>query len=321
MENQEKISIIIPVKNGSKYLPNLIKTINKLNYPNYETIFINDGSTDSTQKILEEASTIKLISTEGVGPSAARNLGIQKAEGKYIAFTDADCQVHPEWLNKLKKGFINEKIVAVGGDQLSPKQESVFGKLVQNFLKTVGFVSDYTKKDNIKIIETKHNPTCNAMYLKEPLLEIGGFLEGLWPGEDLELDYRLKRQGWKFYYNPQAIVYHHRPETSKKFSQMMYKYGKSQGFLVKKYGFFRFIHFVPLILIVFLGLLITIGIKNSGFTILSIFLLTFLIFVIKTKNLIMSFKLLYLLILTLFWWNLGFLEEMLIPWKSIYTKR
>ncbi|MFH1318165.1 MAG: glycosyltransferase family 2 protein, partial [Candidatus Omnitrophota bacterium] len=72
-----------------------------------------------------------------------------------------------------------------------------------------------------------------------------------WPGEDVELDYRLKRKGYKMLFNPRAIVYHYKPKNMADFSRMMYRYGEAQGMLVRKYGLFRKIHFIPAFSILF----------------------------------------------------------------------
>lgn len=300
------ISIIIPVKNGGKTIKKCLDSLKNLNYANYELIVIDDNSSDATPEILRQYPPLAggrgwKIKTQGLtstGPSACRNLAIKQAKGEYLAFTDADCLVHPEWLNELLKGFEEEDVVGVGGDQQSPQDETDFGKLVQDFLKTVGFVADYVKKEKKKI-ETKHNPTCNVMYKKEIFDKVGGFLEGLWPGEDVELDYRIKKPGYKLIYNPEAIVYHYRPDNLSAFCQMMKNYGQAQGFLVRRYGLFRLIHCELIFLLSLVGIFIinlNIGLFCS--------LLCLIMLFIKLK----SIKFMRLFVVTIIYWNLGFVK-------------
>jgi glycosyltransferase involved in cell wall biosynthesis len=309
MEQKPTVSIIVPVKNGEKTLKKCIDSILNLNYPNYELIIVNDGSTDNTQKILEEyKDKIKIINTQGVGPSKARNLAVKQAKGELVAFTDSDCIVDKEWLNELVKCFeIEENLAGVGGEQLSPQDESNFGKIVNNFMHSIGII-EYVK-DRKEVVFTQHNPTCNSVYKKEVFEKLGGFKEGLWPGEDVEFDYRVTKAGYKLLCNPKAIVYHYRPQNIKKFIKMMYNYGKVQGILVKMYGFFRKIHFVPFV--TFLNLILLILLAKFNYK-LSFFLFFFYIFLIlfylalKSKSVVEWLNFIMLFFITIFFWNIGF---------------
>ena len=102
------VSIIIPVKNEERTIEKCLHSLQALNYPNYEIIVVNDGSTDSTGELLKKFPAVKVITTEGIGPAAARNLAIESSAGEYLAFTDGDCIIHPEWLNELLAHFTDE---------------------------------------------------------------------------------------------------------------------------------------------------------------------------------------------------------------------
>lgn len=90
-----KVSVIIPVYNGERFLSEAIESVINQTYPNWEIIAINDGSTDRSMEILKHyksklSSLIHVINQENLGPSVARNSGIKKAKGEYIAFLDYD---------------------------------------------------------------------------------------------------------------------------------------------------------------------------------------------------------------------------------------
>ncbi|MES9898023.1 MAG: glycosyltransferase family 2 protein [Sedimenticola sp.] len=99
------VSIITPVRNGQRYLNEAIESVSAQTYPDWEMIIINDNSNDDSLKIAntyaEQDSRIKVFSSsESVGAAGARNLGISKSVGRYIAFLDSD----DAWLpDKLKK--------------------------------------------------------------------------------------------------------------------------------------------------------------------------------------------------------------------------
>jgi glycosyltransferase involved in cell wall biosynthesis len=87
------ISVIIPVYNCEKWVKDSIQSVINQIYKNFEIIIINDGSTDNTSKVLEGYkgdNRISVYEIQNTGPSRARNLGVSKAKGDYIAFLDAD---------------------------------------------------------------------------------------------------------------------------------------------------------------------------------------------------------------------------------------
>jgi len=268
------VSIIIPAKNAQAVIKKCVDSILRQNYKNYELIVVNDGSTDKTAQILADYPLVKALTTPGAGPSEARNIGIALAKGEFAAFTDADCVVAGDWIAELLKGFTNEKTAGCGGAQKSPEDDSGFGKKVQDFLSIFGFISGYLQSGS-KMRLTSHNPSCNVMYRKSILVESGGFLAGLWPGEDVELDYRIKKNGYSLMFNPQAVVYHYRPNNFRNFNAMMFRYGQAQGFLVRKYGIFRMIQVLPFLSFTF-AILFLIGLFWSSKITLTLTILLFL---------------------------------------------
>jgi glycosyltransferase involved in cell wall biosynthesis len=239
--NEPLISIIVPAYNSERTIKKCIDSLLEIDYANYEIFIVDDGSVDRTKEILSEyRSRINIIESQHVGPSKCRNIAAKKAKGEFLAFTDSDCIVDKSWLRELIKGFTNEKVVSVGGIQFSPEGESKFGKSVQDFFELTGFLGGYIKKvqsskfkvqsleeKEKNIYKTKHNPSCNSIYRKDVFLDISGFDENLWPSEDVDLDYRLKKRGFEFRYNPQAVVYHYRPQNLGELSKMMYRYPRN----------------------------------------------------------------------------------------------
>lgn len=100
-----KISVIVPVYNGEKFIETCIKDILNQTLKDIELILINDGSEDNTldicQKYAEYDNRITLINQENKGVSAARNKGINKAVGKYICFIDSDDRIKIDYLENL----------------------------------------------------------------------------------------------------------------------------------------------------------------------------------------------------------------------------
>ena len=97
-----KVSIIIPAYNAETTIKRTIESVQRQTYADYELIVINDGSTDGTSKIVRQIidPRIKLFSYENGGLPVARNRGIERAKGEYIAFLDADDLWTPDKLEK-----------------------------------------------------------------------------------------------------------------------------------------------------------------------------------------------------------------------------
>ncbi len=107
----ELITIIIPVYNSERFILDTINTIMDQTYKNWEAIFVNDCSTDKSLEILKKYASdkIKIVDLKkNCGPAIARNIGIRKAKGRYIAFLDADDLWNKKKLEK-QITFMNEK--------------------------------------------------------------------------------------------------------------------------------------------------------------------------------------------------------------------
>ena len=88
---QKKISVVIPFYNNVEWLEEAVQSVLNQTYKNYEIIVVNDGSPENIDSFLEKYNDkITYIKTENKGPGPARNLGIENANGEYIAFLDSD---------------------------------------------------------------------------------------------------------------------------------------------------------------------------------------------------------------------------------------
>jgi glycosyltransferase involved in cell wall biosynthesis len=203
------VSVIVPTYNRVDLLKRTIESLLNQSYPtgSYEIIVIDNSSTDGTEEMVHSfqeraASLLRYYRKENKGPGSSRNLGVKKARGDFIAFTDSDCVADPDWL-KNGIGKMTEGVGIVQGKTL-PNPEQQQGTLHQ----TMKIVS-----------EDAYYPTCNIFYRKESLDHVQGFSPefcGLslfgkprWGGEDTDLAWKVKKEGWKSTFADNAIVYHH----------------------------------------------------------------------------------------------------------------
>ncbi len=96
-----------------------------LNYPDYEVIVVNDGSSDRTLEIAESYPYCRIISQPNKGLSVARNVGAEAATGEIVAYTDSDCVADPDWLTYLVATMEAGGLAACGGPNFPPPENSL----------------------------------------------------------------------------------------------------------------------------------------------------------------------------------------------------
>jgi len=148
MKEKTLVSIIMPVYNGERYIKEAIESVINQTYKNWELIIVNDGSRDTTEKIIKlfDEKRIKYIYQENRGVSIARNKGLDIAKGEFITFLDADdflpsrsIEARVKYLNKNKDIDIVDGIVLIKDEKLHKtlrKYKPYYkGKLLPKLLK------------------------------------------------------------------------------------------------------------------------------------------------------------------------------------------
>ena len=103
-----RISVVVCCYKGESTLHDCFEGLRRLQYPNFEVIVVDDGSTDRTATITRGYG-FRLISTGNRGLSAARNSGMEAATGEIVAYTDSDCCPDPHWLTYLAAAFLKDR--------------------------------------------------------------------------------------------------------------------------------------------------------------------------------------------------------------------
>ena len=221
-------SVVICSYNGSLTIRECLEGVMKLNYPFYEVIVINDGSTDTTPQIASEFD-VKLISTPNEGLSAARNLGASIAKGEIISYIDDDAIPDPDWLLYLASSFYYTAYAAVGGPNIAPCNVSLIADCVDH---SPGSPCHVLITDT----EAEHIPGCNFSIRKTAIDQLGGFdVQFRTAGDDVDLCWRITEAGWKIGFNPGAMVWHHRRRTTRSYWKQQFGYGKAEALLERKW--------------------------------------------------------------------------------------
>ena len=222
------ISVIICSYNGGATIRDTLEGIQKIDYPNYEVIVVNDGSKDSLPEIVKEYP-VKLITTANRGLSSARNTGMYNAKGEILAYIDDDAYPDPQWLRYLAYAYSVSDHGCIGGPNIAPFDDGFIATCVAN---APGGPVHVLVSDEI----AEHVPGCNMSFKKEALMKIGGF-DPIYrtAGDDVDVCWRIQESGRTIGFHPSALVWHHRRNSFKAYWNQQKGYGKAEALLEAKW--------------------------------------------------------------------------------------
>lgn len=212
-----KLSVIIPALNEEKHLANCISAISSLDRCGLEIeiIVVDNGSTDRTFNIAHEHGAIAYV-IKGVNIAGLRNFGARQSTGDLLAFVDADCVVASDWLRNALEAIEREEADAVGSFHAIPNDAGWIGKIAELIQhKKVGAVINYI-------------PSGNFIVNRSAFMSINGFNEQLETSEDVDICWRLKKNGFKIFLDPAIRSIHY--GTPNTISEMFFRelwHGKS----------------------------------------------------------------------------------------------
>ena len=222
------ITVVVCSFNGERTIRDCLEGLRKLDYPDFDVIVIDDGSTDATATIAHEYG-FRVISTENRGLSSARNTGLRAARGEIIAYTDDDASPDPHWLRYLAATFVTTAYAGVGGPNLPPPGDGWVADCVAN---APGGPIHVLLSDR----EAEHIPGCNMAFRRTCLEAIGGFDPRFRAaGDDVDVCWRLQERGWKLGFNAAAVVWHHRRDSVRAYWRQQLGYGKAEALLERKW--------------------------------------------------------------------------------------
>jgi len=200
------VSIIIPAYNAEKYIEETIRSALATHYSPFEIVIVNDGSTDSTQAIVDHLASqypvISAYSQSNAGASAARNHAISKAKGTYILPLDADNRISPDYVGEAVKVL-----------QTDPEVKLVSCEAWFTGEKTGRWTSP---PFNINLLCRRNLVDNCAMYRKEDWQKAGGYCNEILGREDWDFWLSLFETGGKFVRLPIIGLYYRVRSNSKR---------------------------------------------------------------------------------------------------------
>lgn len=227
-----KISIIVPAYNEELNAKRTVNNLLKSDYPNFDIIFVDDGSKDSTFSIIENAfknnPKVRVLTKPNGGKAAALNFGIEQAEGEILVCIDADTILMHDAISKMIPLFENDKVAAVAGNvkvgntlNFLTNWQSIEYTTSQNF--------DRRAYDYVNAILVV--PGAIGAFRKTVIQEINGFSTDTL-AEDCDLTLRILRAGYIVKSSNDALAMTEAPETVKMFLKQRFRwsFGMMQSF-------------------------------------------------------------------------------------------
>lgn len=222
------ITVVVCTYNGSSTIERCLNGILNLDYPHYDVVVINDGSTDKSEEIIKKYP-VTLISTKNQGLSNARNTGMYNAKGEIITYIDDDAFPDVHLLQYLAYAFANSTHSCIGGPNIAPVESEFISTCVAN---SPGGPVHVMLSDEI----AEHVPGCNMSFRKKDLENIGGF-DPIYrsAGDDVDVCWRIQESGGTIGFHPAALVWHLRRNSLKAYWKQQKGYGKAEALLEAKW--------------------------------------------------------------------------------------
>ncbi len=224
-------SVVVPTYNRLARLKNTLAGLEQQQFPlaDFEVIVISDGSTDGTGEYLQSIRTplnFRGLTQVNQGAAAARNLGLEQAQGEIVLFVDDDIVPTPQLIAEHMHIHQNDDgHTVVLGPMITPPDFAM--------LPWVAWEQAMLEKQYNSMTSGRWAPTARQFYtgntslLRHHLVSHGGFDTHFRRAEDVELAYRLAKSGLRFQFNPKAIGYHYAERSFASWLKIPYDYGRN----------------------------------------------------------------------------------------------
>lgn len=214
------VSVVVAAFNARKTIGDCVESLLAQTYPSngFEVIVVDNASRDGTADVLQPfRGKVRLLHERTRGAAAARNAGVAVAGGELVAFIDADCVAHRDWLRNVVRPFADGADKIVGGRilALQPCNEvERFGDSIHENSKSIAASPPYVI-------------TMNCCFPLTVLNGLGGFNVSFLRSQDVDLSYRAVQAGYPFVYEHDAVVYHRHPSTLWGLFRKGFQHGRS----------------------------------------------------------------------------------------------
>lgn len=220
------VSVVVPAFNEANVLENCVRSLARSNYPAFEIILVDDGSTDSTfarmQELAAEYPGVTALTKANGGKGSALNVGIKAAQGEVLLLSDADGVFGEDAIASMIEAFADPSIGAVCGDDRPVNLDRVQTR----FLAVISHVGTGLVRRALHVLRCLPIVSGNIGAFRRDVLERSGLLAEDTLGEDLELTWRIYRAGFRVAFAPRAVVFAESPSTIRGLWRQRVRWGR-----------------------------------------------------------------------------------------------
>jgi glycosyltransferase involved in cell wall biosynthesis len=231
-------SVVIPTHNRLDMLLRVVAALEaQVDAPPFEIIVISDGSMDNTDAVMTRRRGITFRTQPNHGPGRARNHGVSLALGQFVVFLGDDTVPEPQFLAehaRVHRASNDDPLLACLGYTGWPEKTRVTSFM--HYINDYGLQFGYRLIEDGAVVPFNFFYTSNISIDRKLLTKYPfdtTFPAAAW--EDIELAYRLDREGLKIRYNARAVTRHHHPMTVDSFARRQYTVGKSGAIFYRKH--------------------------------------------------------------------------------------
>ena len=316
MSQLPRYSVIVPVYNRPQEVDELLASLERQSYKNFEVVLVEDGSTLTSEKIFEKYTTtlsIQYFFKPNSGPGPSRNFGFEKARGEYFVVFDSDCILPDHYFETVEKVLTEFSLDAWGGpdrghENFTPLQQAM-GYTMSSVLTTGGI------RGGKKRVGTFQPRSFNMGISRTVFEKTGGFKFDRF-AEDIEFSIRMKKFGFNVGLIPEAYVFHKRRTSLRQFYYQVSNFGRGRILVGKAHaGEVKITHWFPALFT--LGLfsiipLILVDIRLSEFllTLYTVYLIAIFIDALRvTRSFSVALLSVPSALVQMFGYGMGFLKE------------
>ena len=239
-------SLIIPVYNRPDEVDELLESLTRQHFQDFEVLVVEDGSSVPCESVVDRYATslnIHYLKKANSGPGQTRNFGAERSRGEYLLILDSDCVLPPNYLDAIEAELQKEPADAFGGPDCAHESFTRVQKAINyamtSFFTTGGIRGGKKKMDKF------YPRSFNMGIRREIYQDLGGFSKMRF-GEDIDFSIRIFKAGYRCRLFPDAWVWHKRRTDWRKFFKQVYNSGIARINLYKKYPeSLKLVHILP----------------------------------------------------------------------------
>ena len=241
-----RYSLIIPVYNRPDEVDELLESLTRQHFQDFEVLVVEDGSSVPCESVVDRYATslnIHYLKKANSGPGQTRNFGAERSRGEYLLILDSDCVLPPNYLDAIEAELQKEPADAFGGPDCAHESFTRVQKAINyamtSFFTTGGIRGGKKKMDKF------YPRSFNMGIRREVYQDLGGFSKMRF-GEDIDFSIRIFKAGYRCRLFPDAWVWHKRRTDWRKFFKQVYNSGIARINLYKKYPeSLKLVHILP----------------------------------------------------------------------------